>query len=159
MLLLPQLGGSMSSKTRLLRPACRLTPHRRRRPRLDMPLSRGHLLGRPRRRSQAHSKPERYQERAEPSPPRFHRAVGLTSIYAPRTQKIVKSISRFKDVARSGNIRHDGKLVAAGDDTGLIQVRQCSYLFLATILMLIPCNKIFDINSRAILRTMDEHKQ
>jgi U3 small nucleolar RNA-associated protein 15 len=61
------------------------------------------------------------------------------SIYAPRVQKLTKSISRFKDVARSGNIRWDGKLVVAGDDSGLVQV--------------------FDINSRAILRTFDEHKQ
>jgi U3 small nucleolar RNA-associated protein 15 len=50
-------------------------------------------------------------------------------IYAPRTQKITKTISRFKDVARSGNIRSDGKLVVAGDDTGLIQARCYSTLF------------------------------
>ncbi|KAI9508933.1 WD40-repeat-containing domain protein [Russula earlei] len=60
-------------------------------------------------------------------------------IYAPRTQKIVKTIARFKDVARSGFIRDDGKLLVAGDDSGLIQ--------------------IFDVNSRAILRTLDAHKQ
>ncbi|KAG8959706.1 hypothetical protein FRC03_007623, partial [Tulasnella sp. 419] len=65
-------------------------------------------------------------------------AAARVQIYAPRTQKIVKTIARFKDVARSGNIRQDGKLVVAGDDSGLIQV--------------------FDINSRAILRTMNEHK-
>lgn len=60
-------------------------------------------------------------------------------ILAPRTHKVTKNISRFKDTARSGHIRKDGKLVVAGDDTGLIQ--------------------IFDINSRAILRTFNEHKQ
>ncbi|KAH9977795.1 WD40-repeat-containing domain protein [Lactifluus volemus] len=60
-------------------------------------------------------------------------------IYAPRTQKITKTIARFKDVARSGFIRDDGKLLVAGDDSGLIQ--------------------IFDVNSRAILRTLDAHKQ
>ncbi|KAB5595328.1 U3 small nucleolar RNA-associated protein [Ceratobasidium theobromae] len=60
-------------------------------------------------------------------------------ILAPRTHKVTKNISRFKDTARSGNIRKDGKLVIAGDDTGMIQ--------------------IFDINSRAILRTLNEHKQ
>ncbi|EGO27544.1 hypothetical protein SERLADRAFT_461197, partial [Serpula lacrymans var. lacrymans S7.9] len=66
-------------------------------------------------------------------------AATRVQIYAPRTQKVTKTISRFKDVARSGSIRNDGKLVVAGDDTGLIQV--------------------FDINSRAILRTLDSHKQ
>ncbi|KAI6004109.1 Trp-Asp repeat-containing protein [Pisolithus albus] len=77
------------------------------------------------------------------SPAKPHRyavtAATRVQIYAPRTQKVTKTISRFKDVARSGNIRSDGKLVVAGDDTGLVQ--------------------IFDINSRAILRTFDSHKQ
>jgi U3 small nucleolar RNA-associated protein 15 len=50
-------------------------------------------------------------------------AATRVQIYAPRTQRITKTISRFKDVARSGHIRGDGKLVVAGDDTGLVQVR------------------------------------
>ncbi len=61
------------------------------------------------------------------SPSKPHRyavtAATRVQIYAPRTQKVTKTISRFKDVARSGCIRGDGKLVVAGDDTGLIQVR------------------------------------
>ncbi|KAJ3722884.1 WD40 repeat-like protein [Lentinula raphanica] len=77
------------------------------------------------------------------SPAKPHRyavtAATRVQLYAPRTQKVTKTISRFKDVARSGSIRADGKLLVAGDDTGLIQV--------------------FDINSRAILRTFDSHKQ
>ncbi|KAL4075821.1 WD40 repeat-like protein [Scleroderma citrinum] len=77
------------------------------------------------------------------SPAKPHRyavtAATRVQIYAPRTQKVTKTISRFKDVARSGHIRADGKLVVAGDDTGFVQ--------------------IFDINSRAILRTFDSHKQ
>ncbi|WWC92202.1 uncharacterized protein L201_007156 [Kwoniella dendrophila CBS 6074] len=60
-------------------------------------------------------------------------------IYAPKTGKVVKTISRFKDTARSGEFRKDGKLLVAGDDEGQIQV--------------------FDINSRAVLRTMKEHNQ
>ena len=64
------------------------------------------------------------------SPSRPHRyavtAATRVQIYAPRTQKVTKTISRFKDVARSGNIRSDGKLVIAGDDTGLVQVFPCS---------------------------------
>lgn len=66
------------------------------------------------------------------SPSRPHRyavtAATRVQIYAPRTQKVTKTISRFKDVARSGNIRADGKLVVAGDDTGLIQVYNFSLL-------------------------------
>ncbi|KAF9075755.1 WD40 repeat-like protein [Rhodocollybia butyracea] len=77
------------------------------------------------------------------SPAKPHRyavtAATRVQLYAPRTQKVTKTISRFKDIARSGSIRQDGKLLVAGDDTGLIQV--------------------FDINSRAILRTFDSHKQ
>lgn len=49
-------------------------------------------------------------------------AATRVQIYAPRTQKVTKTISRFKDVARSGHIRPDGKLVVAGDDSGLVQV-------------------------------------
>ena len=74
------------------------------------------------------------------SPARPHRyavtAATRIQIYAPRTQKVVKTISRFKDVARSGHIRADGKLVVAGDDSGLVQVLPLpflsspSYLFL-----------------------------
>jgi U3 small nucleolar RNA-associated protein 15 len=60
----------------------------------------------------AFSKPHRY---AVTAATRVH-------IYAPRTQKITKTIARFKDVARSGFIRDDGKLLVAGDDSGLIQV-------------------------------------
>lgn len=60
-------------------------------------------------------------------------------IYSIRTRKLVKTISRFTDIAHSGEIRRDGRLVVAGDDTGRIQV--------------------FDIQSRAILKTWEEHKQ
>ena len=65
------------------------------------------------------------------SPTKPHRyavtAATRIQIYAPRTQKVTKTISRFKDVARSGCIRGDGKLVVAGDDTGLIQVSHISF--------------------------------
>jgi U3 small nucleolar RNA-associated protein 15 len=56
-------------------------------------------------------------------------------IYAPRTQKIIKTIARFKDVARSGFIRDDGKLLVAGDDSGLIQVSCYPQLGLCTPLI------------------------
>jgi U3 small nucleolar RNA-associated protein 15 len=77
------------------------------------------------------------------SPSKPHRyavtAATRVQIYAPRTQKVTKTIARFKDVARSGSLRPDGKLLVAGDDSGLVQV--------------------FDVGSRAILRTLDAHKQ
>lgn len=60
-------------------------------------------------------------------------------IYSNRTRKLVKTITRFGDVARSGEIRADGRVLVAGDDTGRIQV--------------------FDVSSRAILRTWATHKQ
>ncbi|KAI9727786.1 MAG: hypothetical protein M1834_007933 [Cirrosporium novae-zelandiae] len=60
-------------------------------------------------------------------------------IFSIRTRRLVKIINRFDDVAHSGDIRYDGRVLVAGDDTGKIQV--------------------FDINSRAILRTWHEHKQ
>ena len=58
-------------------------------------------------------------------------------MYAPKTGKVAKTITRFKDNARGAEIRKDGKLVVAGGDDGLVQV--------------------FDLNSRAILRTMKGH--
>ncbi|KAE8453988.1 hypothetical protein EG329_007764 [Mollisiaceae sp. DMI_Dod_QoI] len=60
-------------------------------------------------------------------------------IFSIRTRKLIKTITRFSDNARSGEIRRDGRVMVAGDDTGKIQV--------------------FDVNSRAILKTWEEHKQ
>ena len=60
-------------------------------------------------------------------------------IYSIRTRKIVKQIARFDDIAHSGEIRRDGRVLVAGDESGAIQV--------------------FDISSRAILKTWKEHKQ
>lgn len=39
-----------------------------------------------------------------------------------KTQQVYKTIARFKDTTYSGEFRHDGKLLVAGDATGLIQV-------------------------------------
>jgi len=59
--------------------------------------------------------------------------------FSIRTRKLVKTISRFDDIAHSAEIRRDGRVTVAGDESGAIQV--------------------FDINSRAILKTWKEHKQ
>ncbi|SZF06245.1 unnamed protein product [Blumeria hordei] len=60
-------------------------------------------------------------------------------IYSIKTRALVKTISRFTDIAHCGEIRRDGRLLVAGDETGKVQV--------------------FDVQSRAILKTWDEHKQ
>lgn len=60
-------------------------------------------------------------------------------IYSIRARKLVKTISRFDDIAHGAEIRRDGRVMAVGDESGTIQV--------------------FDIQSRAILKTWKEHKQ
>ncbi|KAJ9625014.1 U3 small nucleolar RNA-associated protein 15 [Taxawa tesnikishii (nom. ined.)] len=62
-------------------------------------------------------------------------------IFSSKTRKILKTITRFgyDDIAHSGEIRRDGRILLAGGDSGAIQA--------------------FDTNSRAILKTWKEHKQ
>jgi U3 small nucleolar RNA-associated protein 15 len=62
-------------------------------------------------------------------------------IFSSKTRKLVKNISRFgvDDIAHSGNIRRDGRIMVAGGDSGVILA--------------------FDIKSRSILKTWREHKQ
>lgn len=59
-------------------------------------------------------------------------------MYSSKTHQPKKTISRFKDIAYSGSFRQDGKLIVAGDATGLIQM--------------------FDGSSRAILRSFRGHE-
>jgi len=62
-------------------------------------------------------------------------------IFSSRNRKLIKTINRFgvDDIAHSGEIRRDGRVIVAGGDSGAVQV--------------------FDVNSRAILKTWREHKQ
>ncbi|KAL1953917.1 hypothetical protein VTO42DRAFT_2039 [Malbranchea cinnamomea] len=60
-------------------------------------------------------------------------------IYSIRTRKLLKTITRFDDTARCADVRPDGRILVASDETGAMQV--------------------FDVNSRSILRTWKEHKQ
>ncbi|KAG9780413.1 WD40 repeat-like protein, partial [Aureobasidium melanogenum] len=60
-------------------------------------------------------------------------------LYSVKTQKLLKTITRFDDTAYGAEARYDGRVLAAGDETGAIQV--------------------FDVNSRAILKTWKEQKQ
>ncbi|KAL9121596.1 MAG: hypothetical protein Q9187_001848 [Circinaria calcarea] len=60
-------------------------------------------------------------------------------LFSVRSRKLVKSISRFDDIAHGAEIRRDGRIMVAGDESGSIQV--------------------FDVGSRAILKSWKEHKQ
>ncbi|KAL1979577.1 hypothetical protein VTN96DRAFT_5550 [Rasamsonia emersonii] len=60
-------------------------------------------------------------------------------IYSIRTRKLLRTITRFDDTARGTDVRPDGRIITVGDDTGTIQV--------------------FDVSSRAILKTWKDHKQ
>jgi U3 small nucleolar RNA-associated protein 15 len=60
-------------------------------------------------------------------------------LFSIRNRKLVKTFTRFTDVAHSGELRRDGTVMVAGEDSGKIQV--------------------FAVNSRAILQTWTEHKQ
>jgi len=59
------------------------------------------------------------------------------SMYDRLTDKIQRSFSRFSDDAYSGKFRKDGKLIVAGDKMGTV--------------------KIFDVQSKAMLRQMKRH--
>lgn len=43
-------------------------------------------------------------------------------IFSSKTRKVTKSFTRFKDIVYSGEFRQDGKLMVAGDASGLVQV-------------------------------------
>ncbi|KIX00592.1 uncharacterized protein Z518_09657 [Rhinocladiella mackenziei CBS 650.93] len=60
-------------------------------------------------------------------------------LYSQKSRKLLKTITRFDDTAYGAEPRYDGRVLAAGDGTGAIQV--------------------FDVNSRAILKTWKEQKQ
>ncbi|KAI8910287.1 WD40-repeat-containing domain protein [Gorgonomyces haynaldii] len=59
-------------------------------------------------------------------------------IYSSVTHQVKKTISRFKDTVLSVKYRNDQKVMVAGDSQGLVQ--------------------LFDLNSRAILRTLSGHQ-
>ncbi|CDK29587.1 unnamed protein product [Kuraishia capsulata CBS 1993] len=43
-------------------------------------------------------------------------------IFSSKTRQVIKTFSRFKDTVYSGEFRDDGKLLVAGDATGLVQI-------------------------------------
>ena len=43
-------------------------------------------------------------------------------VYSSVTNEVKRSVSRFQEVAYSGCFRHDGKLLAAGSEGGVVKV-------------------------------------
>ena len=46
-------------------------------------------------------------------------------MYSSATNQVKKTISRFKEAAYSGCFRHDGRLLAAGSEEGVVKVEKC----------------------------------
>lgn len=46
-------------------------------------------------------------------------------VYSGVTNEVKKSVSRFQEVAYSACFRHDGNLLAAGSEGGLVKVWNC----------------------------------
>jgi U3 small nucleolar RNA-associated protein 15 len=75
---------------------------------------------------------------AESSPHLLAATIGShVHIYHPSTHDLAKSINRFSDLAFSGHLRSDGKLLVAGDEAGQVSV--------------------FEMGSRSILRAFKGH--
>ena len=55
-------------------------------------------------------------------PHHFCVCVPQVNIFDGHTHQSKKVLSRFKEVAYCGTFRHDGKLLVAGGEDGLIQV-------------------------------------
>ncbi len=60
------------------------------------------------------------------------------ALFDAKTNKATRSVTRFKDVARSGRYRGDGRLLVAGCDDAVV--------------------KVFDLASKSILRAFVGHK-
>lgn len=80
--------------------------------------------------------------RIEFSPAAPHEAAvtagSAVALLHARSSTVRRRLSRFKDIARGGSYKGDGRLLVAGGDNGVVQV--------------------LDLASRAILRTFTGHK-
>jgi len=45
-------------------------------------------------------------------------------VYSSATNQVKKTVSRFKEAAYSGCFRHDGRLLAAGSEEGVVKVEE-----------------------------------
>ncbi|KOO32355.1 u3 small nucleolar RNA-associated protein 15-like protein [Chrysochromulina tobinii] len=60
-------------------------------------------------------------------------------VFSTQTNAVYRTLTRFKDVVRCASYRHDGKLLAAGDEGG--------------------CTQLFDLGSRTVMRTFTGHSR
>ena len=51
-------------------------------------------------------------------------------LYSSVTNEVKKSISRFQEVAYCGTFRHDGQLLVAGSEGGVVKVGPAHHQFL-----------------------------
>ena len=60
-------------------------------------------------------------------------------IFSSQSNAIYRTLTRFKDVACCATYRHDGKMLAAGDEQG--------------------CTQLFDLSSRSVMRSFRGHER
>ena len=60
-------------------------------------------------------------------------------VFSSQTSTLFRTLTRFKDLVRCASYRHDGKMIAAGDERGTTQ--------------------LFDMASRAVVRTFGGHQR
>lgn len=60
-------------------------------------------------------------------------------IFSTQTNAVYRTLTRFKDIVHCASYRHDGKVLAAGDERG--------------------CTQLFDLGSRAVMRTFHGHER
>ena len=60
-------------------------------------------------------------------------------IFSTQTNTVYRTLTRFKDIVHCASFRHDGKVLAAGDERG--------------------CTQLFDLGSRAVMRTFHGHER
>lgn len=60
-------------------------------------------------------------------------------VFSTETNAVYRTLSRFKDTVRCACYRHDGRMLAAGDDRG--------------------CTQLFDVGARTVMRTFSGHSK
>ena len=75
-------------------------------------------------------------------------------MYSNTTNQVKKTISRFHHIAYSGCFRHDGRLITAGSEEGVVKVSRVGCLVCYKKIQQL---QVFEVGSRAILRQYEGH--